>query len=93
VSIPTKVRNHLNQPDKLASDCIKWTLQKGNSTRKGISGGAGLDMLRRFVEVNNGTLEIFSQDCRGVVGNQVENYVSLDVPFRGTLVNISLNCV
>lgn len=94
VGIPRNVRLYLNDKDYLASEAIKWAVKPGNSTkpRTEAPGGVGLGLLKDFVEVNNGYLEIFSHEGYLFVGLGRETYSSRNLFFEGTLVNIKLIC-
>lgn len=71
-------------------ECIEWALQKGNSTRPlGETGGLGLHLLRDFLRVNHGSIQIvsgngyFGQDEYGQ-----SSFLTLRNPIAGTLVNM-----
>ncbi|MFA7343383.1 MAG: hypothetical protein WC003_03670 [Terrimicrobiaceae bacterium] len=97
VGIPSNVRlffleQHGIAPETLpAAACMEWAFQKGSSTRPG-GRGLGLDLLRSFVEVNDGQMEIFSHDGHAKVTKQGVEFRTLPVYFEGTLVNILLRC-
>ena len=93
IGIPDNVRGYLKDPTKTGAETMQWAFQRGNSTKKpeGIARGLGLDLLRDFVKVNNGTLEIFSHDGEAVV-DSTQNFTSRSSIFPGTLVNITFSC-
>jgi hypothetical protein len=41
----------------LAEDALGWAFQPGTTTRRGIPGGNGLDILKRFVKEKPGKIE------------------------------------
>ncbi|MBC2695063.1 MAG: ATP-binding protein [Desulfobacteraceae bacterium] len=48
---------------KLSSvQAIKWAMKDGHSTKQGISGGIGLAILKEFVILNKGKIQIISDD-------------------------------
>lgn len=60
--------------------------------RTGSAGGVGLDLLREFIQFNNGKLEIFSHNGYTLIDGSsdiVNNRASF---FQGTLANITLKC-
>jgi hypothetical protein len=95
VGIPANVRLHFaNDPRAAglpASKCLEWAFGPGNSTKTAVSRGVGLDLLKEFVIINNGRLEMFSHEGRVQIGKEfkTKNKISF---FEGTLVNITLKC-
>ncbi len=75
-----------------SEDAISWAVEGKNTTKTGpIPGGLGLKLLREFIEMNQGRIQIVS-DCgywelaRGKVMTR-----TLPNPFPGTVVNIEIN--
>jgi hypothetical protein len=95
VGIPANVRLHFADDPRAAglsaSKCLEWAFQLGNSTKAAVGRGVGLDLLKEFVTINNGRLEMFSHKGRVQIGKEfkTENKASF---FEGTLVNITLKC-
>ena len=99
--IPLRVRAFLAQPKLSAPEALEWAFERGNTTRReaGIARGMGLDLLRDFVVVNRGKLEIYSGDGYAVVdalaslpkGRQLQFGKSI-VKFGGTIANIVFRC-
>lgn len=94
VGIPSNVRYHLQNSEMTGSDCMKWASTRGNTTKpkQGIPGGVGLDLLREFVMITGGRLEIFSHEGYALFKTGQERFLSTDSYFEGTLVNIKLHC-
>lgn len=93
IGIPANVRQYLRRPEMSAAEAISWALQPGNTTSSAdIGRGVGLDLLKTFVKVNKGRLEIFSGDGYAIVTEYVEHCIDREQGFRGTLVNITLQC-
>lgn len=91
------VKSHLkNQFDD--ADAMRWALKTGNSTKTDsvqldIPRGLGFGLLSEFATVNSGELRIFSNSCEAkAIGNNSYSVSSMRTPFKGTLVNISINC-
>jgi len=80
---------------KLALDpgqAISWALKAGNTTRKGdVPGGLGLKLLREFVKLNDGRLQIVSSKGYWEYAGGQETVKILDNPFPGTVLNIEIN--
>lgn len=91
--IPTRVKNFgalaENRPD---SECIAWSLEKGHSTEPvGQSSGLGLHLLRQFLMLNGGLLQIVSGNGylhhSGGDSNPIHTETMRN-SIEGTLVNI-----
>ncbi len=99
-SIPANVRTFLRQyanedsVSKLSgAACLKWAFERGNSTCMGsVARGLGLDLLKEFVRINQGKLEIYSNEGYAVVDRDGERYENRNVSFEGTVVHITLRC-
>lgn len=78
--------------DLPAEQAINWALEGKNTTKSGpIPGGLGLKLLREFIELNQGRIQVVSDKgywelCRGEVVTK-----SFSTPFPGTVVNIEIN--
>ena len=92
-TIPLNVNNYLskkNLPTYSHCDAIKWAFISGNTT-KDVPGGLGLAILKDFINLNGGAIQVVSG--RGMIeysGNNVEQYL-LEVEFPGTIVNMRFN--
>jgi len=93
VGIPSNVRL-FRKNDLIASDvALRWAFQRGTTTKpNGMGRGLGLDMLKEFVRINQGQLEIFSHDAYGKIDQNEESYLQRSTFFEGTIVNITLRC-
>lgn len=92
VGIPSNVRDFKNS-SLPADETLKWAFQFGTTTRRGgVTGGIGLDSLKKFVKMNEGKLEIFSHDGYVMIDKTQETYQGRQTFFGGTLVNITLKC-
>lgn len=97
--IPNKVRNFFSEQTddpmvtKLTgASCLQWAFQGGNTTKTGEPAGSGLDLLKEFVKINKGRLEIYSNDGYAIVDKDGERFKTRDRSFWGTVVNITLLC-
>lgn len=92
-TIPKKVNTFLadHSLNLLSSiETIKWAFVPGNTT-KNQPGGLGLAILDEFIKLNNGALQIVSDNAFVQIrNNNVESFL-LDIPFPGTIVNMSFN--
>lgn len=96
LGIPANVKEYFkDRPsvDQLdAALCLKWAFRERTSTIKGIGRGNGLSLLKEFVNINHGTLEVYSQDGYALIKNRKEKFSNRRRFFQGTLVNITLRC-
>ncbi|MFH1975009.1 MAG: hypothetical protein ABIJ52_05540 [Pseudomonadota bacterium] len=56
----------------------------------GVARGLGLDLLKEFVRINQGTLEVYSNEGYAIIDKDGERYENLDISFEGTVVHITL---
>ncbi len=76
-----------------SSACVEWALKKGNSTANlKVARGLGLDLLKSFVTVNEGSLELYSNDAYALIDKDGVSIKDLAVGFSGTIVQIKLKC-
>jgi hypothetical protein len=76
-----------------ADVAMAWAFSPGTTTKpNGMGRGMGLDLLKQFVKVNNGSLEVFSHEGYTSVSKDKETHSTRTTFFEGTLVNISLTC-
>jgi hypothetical protein len=91
--IPSNVRGFPGNERMDAAEAVRWAFLPGTSTKwNGLGRGLGLDLLKRFVQVNAGRLDIYSDDAYAVVDAAEERYAKRSPSCRGTLVNITLKC-
>ncbi|MGO9531076.1 MAG: ATP-binding protein [Syntrophobacteraceae bacterium] len=98
--IPAKVRTFLRQhaPEDLVSkltgaQCLKWAFGRGNSTCRGdVARGLGLDLLKEFIRLNQGKLEVYSNEGYAIIDKDGERYQKMPISFEGTVVQITLRC-
>lgn len=75
-----------------SDQAILWALKSGNTTRKGdVPGGLGLKLLREFVALNGGRIQIVSDRGYWEFAAGHETVKRLDRPFPGTVVNLEIN--
>ncbi|MBI4681828.1 MAG: ATP-binding protein [Nitrospirae bacterium] len=97
VGIPSNVRYFFKDVPRFqslsAASCLRWAFQRGTTTKpNGTSRGMGLDLLKNFVKINKGRLEIFSHEGYALISETQETFMNRDSFFEGTLVNITLQC-
>ncbi|HVA66114.1 MAG TPA: ATP-binding protein [Elusimicrobiota bacterium] len=89
------IRENLKQMaglDLPAAEAIQWAMEGKNTTKKGaIPGGLGLKVLREFITMNKGRMQIVSDGGYWELNAGAVNTQSFSVPFPGTTVNIEIN--
>ena len=95
--IPAKVRNYLSSDSRAgqlaAAGCLRWAFQRGNSTdQAGVARGLGLDLLKEFVRLNQGKLEVYSNEGYVVIDKNGERFENRSASFEGTIFYITLRC-
>lgn len=93
IGIPDNVREFLHRPYMSDTEAMEWAFRRGTTTRP-ISAprGMGLDLLKEFVRVNAGRLEVLSGNGYARVGASGEVFELSEVSFPGTMVSIHLAC-
>jgi hypothetical protein len=75
-----------------SDQAIRWALQEGNTTRKdSIPGGLGLKLLREFIELNRGCIQIVSDRGFWQFDQDGETIERMPNSFPGTVVNLEIN--
>jgi len=97
IGIPANFRRHLKAHpfvEQLTSaQCLRWAFQQGSTTKPDTTRrGNGLVLLKEFVNVNHGRLEIYSQNGYALIEGGKEKFSNRRSFFEGTLVNITLRC-
>lgn len=93
IGIPSNVRAFGKTPKLAAHSAMEWAFMPGNTTNpRGFGRGVGLDLIKQFVVLNKGKLEVFSHEGHAIIEYGGERYLSRPCFFEGTIVNISLQC-
>lgn len=95
--IAANIRNYLNQDPRAsqlkASHCLRWAFQPGTTTKPNdVSRGNGLDLLKSFIKLNHGKLEVYSNEGYAVIEGNGERYEDRPTFFEGTIFHIMLLC-
>ena len=73
-------------------DAIAWALEEGNTTKTGTQpGGFGLKLLREFVELNDGMVQIVSRYGYYELNSKDAYFGKLPADFPGTTINLRIN--
>ncbi len=91
VGIRANVAQKINK-DIGDAEAIQWAVEPGNTTKTGrIPGGLGLKLLREFIAINKGKIEIISNTGYWMQKGDVVTINVLEIPLPGTVVNIKIN--
>lgn len=88
------VNNYLqkrNQGLLNSCDALKWAFEEGNTTKL-TPGGLGLSILKEFVEMNEGTIQMVSENAMLEIESGNSKGTLLGKSFSGTIVNVEFNC-
>jgi len=78
--------------DLAPQDAIGWATEGQNTTKRGqISGGLGLKLLREFIDLNGGRIQIVSDAGYWMRKNRKTMLAPLSQPFPGTVVSVEIN--
>lgn len=91
-SIRKNVRDYLKVAELSGADAIRWAVEYGNTTRVGnIPGGLGYSLIRDFIRLNLGKVQVVSADGYWEERNGLEQVRAFPHTFAGTLVNMEFN--
>lgn len=71
-----------------SAKAIKWAMKEGHTTKQGTPGGIGLALLKDFIAINKGKIQIISGDAMYEFENGSENFQKLDGYFDGAVINM-----
>ncbi|MFN6378236.1 MAG: ATP-binding protein [Flavobacteriales bacterium] len=74
--------------DLSAIQAIKWATKDKNTTKEEVTGGIGLALLKEFVEMNKGKMQIVSSNGFYEFSAKGETVVAFSDEFPGTIVNL-----
>ena len=86
------VCKHFNDDSKSGKECIEWAVESGNTTKNtDQAGGLGLDLIRRFLVMNQGKLQIHSADGYWEEKKSNNFAENCENSFPGSIINIEFN--
>ena len=71
-----------------ATQALKWAVQDKKTTKQDVSGGIGLAVLKEFIGINKGKMQIVSNDGFYQFDDNGENLRLFNGEFPGTIVNL-----
>lgn len=93
-SVVENVNNFLTSKRKdTISSCktLEWAFIEGNTTKQ-VPGGLGLAILKQFIGMNEGTIQMISGDAMLEINGSVSTDTKLEKWFPGTIVTVEFNC-
>lgn len=91
VGMRQNIRRHLGS-DLAPEEAIEWATRENNTTkRENVPGGLGLKLLREFIDLNQGCLQIVSDAGYWRRRSRRTTTRRLDRPFPGTVVSVEIN--
>lgn len=92
VGIRENVRRYTGKTKMNSCAAIQWALAEGHTTKTGkLPGGLGLKLLKDFIRMNKGKLQIVSRFGYYEFSAHGESIIKMDHDFPGTCVNIEIN--
>lgn len=70
-------------------DAIKWAMIEGHTTKQNVPGGIGLALLKEFILINKGRIQIISGNGFYQLSDGVENIYELDNYFDGSVISMT----
>lgn len=90
IGFKKKINNRFNVSLN-SVQAILWAVKDKHTTKTGVPGGIGLAILKEFVQINRGKLQIISDDGFYQYHNLKETTDTFTKPFPGTIVNLQFN--
>ena len=94
LSVVDNVNNYLQgkgYPVLPSCKALDWAFVEGNTTKQ-ITGGLGLAILKRFIGMNEGKIQMISGDAMLEIEGESHTETPLDKWFPGTIVTVEFNC-
>ena len=94
LSVVDNVNDYMNRKGlPVFSSCkaLDWDFVEGHTTKQE-TGGLGLYILKQFVGLNEGTIQMISGDAMLEIDGDCHSETKLDKWFPGTIVTVEFNC-
>ncbi len=95
VTIRKNVNNYFKRGNKISGiSAISWAVEQGNTTKKvedNIPGGLGFSLIRDFLKLNKGSLQIVSSDGYWQEADIKITERAMETRILGTIVNLRFN--
>ncbi len=94
LSVVDNVKKYMQDrmfPVLTSCETLNWAFVEGNTTKQD-TGGLGLSILKQFIGLNNGTIQMISGDAMLEIQGEQHKDTLLDKWFPGTIVTVEFNC-
>lgn len=86
-----KYMSDRNKPVLASCKALEWAFEEGNTTKQ-ITGGLGLAILKQFIDMNKGRIQMVSGDAMLEIEQNNHVETPLSKWFPGTIVTVEFNC-
>lgn len=92
VGIVKSVQNFFSKikEDIQEKDAMRWAFEDGNTTRPDRSGGLGLNLVYEFLNISNGTMDVYCNNIFLRIENTKSTITFMKSNFSGTMINIRI---
>jgi len=87
IGFKNRINNHFGSSIN-AVQAIRWAIEDKNTTKENVSGGIGLALLKEFIEMNKGKMQIISDSGFYEFGTKGDTFKLFHGQFPGTIVNL-----
>ncbi len=92
IGIRENVRRYTGKSKLPSTKAIEWAMTEGNTTKNGKQpGGLGLKLIKDFIQMNKGKIQVVSRFGYYEFSNQKEFIQKMNNDFPGTCINIEIN--
>lgn len=91
IGFSKRIEESLDISNISSKDAIMWAMADGNTTKKDVSGGLGLAILKEFITQNKGKIQIISGNAFYELSNNVETISILNYFFDGSIISMNFN--
>ena len=91
IGFARRIEESLNIANISSKDAIMWAITDGNTSKKDVSGGLGLAILKEFITQNKGKIQIVSGNAFYELSNNIETISILDYFFDGSVISMNFN--
>lgn len=94
IGIPNNVRRYKMDESMTAEEALDWAFVSGNTTiKKGsLPRGIGLDLFSQLMRVNEGHLDLISNEGYLIFRGSEKSYSELKSGFQGTMFHLVIKC-
>jgi len=83
-----KVISSFFKKDIRADLAIKWAFENTHSTKQHVSGGIGLSILKEFIDLNKGKIQVVSDKGYYKIAPEGDELKLFNSPFPGSAINM-----